>query len=155
MQVYSFHPNVEQHQSQRSQSGISAQVREILGLSWETGQNPRQFQSASFALFLGVSNCVYTLYEQNLDFLRFSCMSHRFFKQARGMCLPGVSNTWLESLTTQRGYFLPSQCLSPLGELGGGDTWPLIFPSSSTPWGSFFIALVVKESFFLFPICFQ
>lgn len=78
------------------------------GWSWETGQSPRQFQSASCPLFQERAGMC-TLHKRSLGFLQPSCKPHWISNQPRGVTFPvldvrdGVPNMWLEPLAPQGG----------------------------------------------------
>lgn len=56
----------------------------------ETSQSPRQFNSASSALFPGESKHMYLLHEQKSRLLTVLVFVLLVFKLARGTCLPSV-----------------------------------------------------------------
>lgn len=97
-------PSVGQQQSHRDQSGHSAWSR-VMRVVMETSQSPRQFNSASSALFPGESKHMYLLHEQKSRFLTVLVFVLLVFKLARGTCLPsvgpraGVSTMCFEQLT--------------------------------------------------------
>lgn len=59
-------------------------------VAMETSQSPRQFNSASSALFLGESKPVYLLREHKSRFLTALVFVLLVFKLARGTCIPSV-----------------------------------------------------------------
>lgn len=81
----SLFPSVEQQQSHRDQTGHSVWSR-VPRVVMETSQCPRQFNSASSALFPGESKHVCLLHEQKSRFLLVLLV----FKLAKWTCLLSV-----------------------------------------------------------------
>ena len=65
-------PSLEQNCTRVRGAREGAQHGPGFALEWsqETSQSPRQFQSASFALFRGISKYVYAFHKQGLSFLQ-------------------------------------------------------------------------------------